>query len=136
QLDRSAEDRIRKFAGRGERLELVSEVAAEQVVDDGQNLRTGAVVQGQRPQVGRLVASLAEDLHVGMPEPVDRLELVSDEEDLLLARAAGEEVDQLALQAVRVLELVDHDRAEAELLACADRLVVAQKIASAELEIL
>ena len=43
----------------------------------------------------------------------------------------GEEIDELALEAVRVLELVDHDRAEAQLLAVADRLVVAEEVARA-----
>src|SRR5207247_9330830 len=48
---------------------------------------------------------------------------------------AGDEVDQLALQAVRVLELVDHDRTETELLPLADRFVVAQQVPGAQLEI-
>jgi hypothetical protein len=39
---------------------------------------------------------------------------------------ARDQVDQLALQTVRVLELVDHDRAEAELLACAHVVVRTQ----------
>ena len=68
-----------------------------------------------------------------MAEPVDRLELVPDEEPLVVARTAGDQVDELALQPVGVLELVDHDRPEAELLALADRLVVTQQIARAEL---
>ena len=40
------------------------------------------------------------------------------------------------MQAVRVLELVDHDRAEAQALALADLRVVAQQVARVELEIL
>ena len=78
-----------------------------------------------------LVAALLEDLDVGVQEAVDRLELVADEEQLV----AGDEVDQLALQPVRVLELVDADLAEAELLARADLLVVAQQVAGSELEV-
>src|SRR5262249_53297549 len=67
-------------------------------------------------------------------EAVDRLELVADEEPL--ASLSGDEVDQLALEPVRVLELVDHDRAEPKLLALANRLVVAQKVTGAQLQIL
>src|SRR5262249_6240375 len=82
----------------------------------------------------RRLAPLAEHLHVGMPEAVDRLELVADEEPL--AARAADQVDQLALQAVRVLELVDHHRAEAQLLALADRRVVAQEVACTQLQVL
>src|SRR4029453_17114813 len=42
--------------------------------------------------------------------------------------------DQLALEPVRVLELVDADLPEAQLLARADRLVVAEQVASPQLE--
>ena len=70
-----------------------------------------------------------------MPEAVDGLELVPHREDL------GEvgmchEVDQLALQAVRVLELVDHDHAKAQLRRLADLGVVTEQVARGELEIL
>src|SRR2546428_13987475 len=71
-----------------------------------------------------------------MPEPVDRLKLVADEENFLLAGPAGEEVDQLALQPIRVLELIDHHGPEPELLAGANRGVVAQEVARAELQVL
>ena len=104
------------------------------MVDGGEHLGARAVVERQGQQrVGRL-APLPEDGHVRVPEAVDRLELVTDEEDL--GRGAGEQVDELALEPVRVLELVDHDRGEAELLALADLLVVAEQVARAELEIL
>ena len=66
-----------------------------------------------------------------MPEAVDRLELVADEEELLRV----ELVDDLALEAVRVLEFVDHDRAEAKTLAPADVVVSRQEIARAQLEV-
>ena len=135
ELDGRSEHRVGKLAGRGERLKLVAEVAAEEVVDDGKNLRPRAVVHRQRQHaVRRVRAPLAEDLHVRVPEPVDRLELVADEE--ALRAVASDQVDQLALETVRVLELVDHDRAEAQLLACADRVVVAEQIARTQLEIL
>ena len=77
---------------------------------------------------------LAEDLHVGVAEAVDRLELVADEEPLRVR--PGQQVDELALEPVRVLELVDHDRAEAQPLALAQALVVAQQVAGVQLEIL
>ena len=135
QLDRRAEDGIGKFPRGCERLELVAEVTAEQVVDDGEHLRPRAVVHRQRQHAlagGR--APLAEDLDVGVPEPVDRLELVADDETL--GPCTGDQVDQLALEPVRVLELVHHDRAEAPLLLRADRLVVAQQVAVEQLEVL
>jgi hypothetical protein len=105
------------------------------MVDDGEHLRPRAVVHRQRqhPVAGR-IAPFAEHLHVGMAEAVDRLELVADEE--ALTAGAGDQVDQLALQPVRVLELIDHERTEAQLLALADRRVVAQKVARAQLQIL
>src|SRR5439155_307330 len=71
-----------------------------------------------------------------MAEAIDRLELVADEETFVITRPTGEEIDQLALQPVRVLELVDHDRTEAQLLSLSDRLVVPQKIARAQLQVL
>ena len=86
----------------------------------------------QRQHVADRLAPLLEDLDVGVAEAVDRLELVPDEEELV----ARDQVDHLALEAVRVLELVDADLPEAQLLALADRVVVAQQVARAELEIL
>src|SRR4029434_7095503 len=72
------------------------------------------------------------DLDVGVPEAVDGLELVADEEQVI----RGEEVDELALEAVRVLELVDENRAEAPALSLADRRLVAQQVPRGELEVL
>ena len=134
QLDRRPEHRVRELAGGGEGLELVPELGAEEMVDDGEQLRPRAVVAGQRQQRLGLCAALAEHLHVGVAEAVDRLELVADEEPLRLG--AGEEVDQLALESVRVLELVDHDRPEAELLALPQLVVVAQQVARPQLQVL
>ena len=71
-----------------------------------------------------------------MAEAVDRLELVADEEALVIPQPAGKQIDQLALQPVRVLELVDHDRPEPQLLFLANRGVVSQEIACAELQVL
>ena len=83
----------------------------------------------------RRLAPLAEHGDVGVPEAVDRLELVADEEELLLG-AGAEEVDEVGLEAVRVLELVHHDRAEAELLGLPDRDVLAQELPRPQLQVL
>ncbi len=53
----------------------------------------------------------AEDLEVGVPEAVDRLVLVADGEEARLGPAKL--LDQVELDAVRVLELVDHQVLEA-----------------------
>ena len=133
QLDRGPEGRIGEAAGGVERLEGVAEVGREEVVDHLEHLGPRAVVLRQRQDAADLLASLAEDLDVRVPEAVDGLELVPDEEQLgVLAR---EKVDQLALEAVRVLELVHHDRAEAPALALADLLVVAQELAREQLQV-
>ncbi len=136
QLDRMAEDRVGELARRRERLEAVAELGLEEVVHGREHLGPRAVVLRQRQPLRRRRAALAEDVHVGVPEPVDRLELVADEEDVLRRRPAREQVDELALERVRVLELVDHDRPEAELLGLADPLVVAEEVAREELEVL
>ena len=49
-----------------------------------------------------------------MAEAIDRLELVADREDFgeIVVR---DEIDELALEAIRVLELVDHDHPEPKL---------------------
>src|SRR5262249_24090290 len=117
------------------RLVAVAERGAEEVVDRREHLGARAVVRGQRQPLRRSLAPRAEDVDVRMTERVDRLELVADEEQILLG-AAGEEVDQLALERVRVLELVDHDRAEAQLLRLAHAHVVGEEIASQELQVL
>ena len=132
QLDRRAECGILEAPGRGERLERVAEVRGEQVVDHLQHLGSRAVVLRQREDAARGLAPLAEDLDVRMPEAVDGLELVSYEEQVL----GREKVDQLALEPVRVLELVHEHRAEAPALALADLGLVAQQVAGGQLEVL
>ena len=102
------------------------------MVDHLEHLGPRAVVLGQRQHAPRCLAPLAEDLDVRVPEAVDRLELVAHEEQVL----GREQVDELALQAVRVLELVDEDGAEAPALALADRRLVAQEVARRQLEVL
>ena len=70
-----------------------------------------------------------------MTEAVDRLELVADREDV---RQIGmrDEIDELALEAVRVLELVHHDHPEAELRLLPDGVVVAQEVPGSQLQVL
>ena len=135
QLDGVPEDRIGELTAARERLVGV-ELGSEQVVDGAQHLGSRAVVPRERqPLRGRLTA-LAEHGHVGVAEPVDRLELVADEEHVRVGAVAAEQVDDVALQAVRVLELVDHDLAEAQLLRLADVGVVAQQVADEQLQVL
>ena len=134
-----AEDRVGELARGRERLVAVAELLAEEVVDGGEHLGPRAVVLRQRQPQRRALAALAEDRDVGVPEAVDRLELVADEEHIARAQGSGapaQQVDDVALQPVRVLELVDHDRAEAQLLRLADLGVVAQQVARVELEVL
>jgi hypothetical protein len=162
QLDGLAEDRVRELARGGERLEVVAEVAPEEVVDRREHLRARAVVAGEHEPAALRLAPLAEHLDVGVTEAVDRLELVADDEDVpqhgpgrrsaasgvrrrrswappggsLSRPGAGEEVDQVALESVRVLELVHHDRAEAERLLVADLRMLAKEVPREELEVL
>ncbi len=70
-----------------------------------------------------------------MAEGVDRLELVADVEDLLLD-PGGDEIDEVALERVRVLELVDHDRAEPQLLGLSHPRVRGEEIAGEQLQVL
>ena len=135
QLDRVPEDGVRELGRGGERLVLVAECAGEEVVDRGEHLRARAVVAREREQVRGLRSALAEDLDVRVPEAVDRLELVADREHLRRLRVRRE-IDELALEPVRVLELVDHDQPEAEPDGVAHALVVAQEVPRGELEIL
>jgi len=134
QLDGGPERRVGEAARGVERLEGLAEVRCEQVVDHVEHLGARAVVLGQREHAADLLAPLAEDLDVGVPEAIDRLELVADEEQLRVL--ACEKIHELALEAVRVLELVDHDRLEAPALAPADLLVVAKELAHEKLEVL
>ena len=129
-----AEDGVGELDRGGQLLELAAEVRAEEVVDRGEHLRPRAVVVREREERLRGRAALAEDRDVGVPEAVDRLELVADEEELRLRRP--QQLDDLGLERVRVLELVDEDLAEAELLALADLGMRAEEVARLELEIL
>ncbi len=136
QLDRMAEDRIGELARGGELLVAVAELLAEEVVDRGEHLGPRAVVARERQALGGALAAIAEHVDVGVAEAVDRLELVADEEHVALQVAAAQQVDQIALEPVRVLELVDHDRAEPKLLRLAHGGVVREQVAREELQVL
>ena len=97
-----------------------------------EHLGPRAVVLGQGEHAARGFAALAKDFDVRVPEAVDGLKLVADEEEVL----GGEQVDQLALEPVRVLELVHEHRAEAPALAVADRRVIPEEVPRVQLEIL
>ena len=86
-------------------------------------------------RVGDCCAALAKDLEIGVPEAVDRLELVAHGEDLGEIGVRNE-VDELALQPVRVLELVHHDQPEPQLGRLTDSRVVPEQVARRELQVL
>ena len=104
------QDLLGRIAG-GERVEAVQKDGAERVrrVQD-RRLRAEIAPEGEnvrRSGGARLAPALAEDLEIGIAEPVDGLVLVADREELGVGAAEG--FDELQLDAVRVLELVDHD---------------------------
>jgi hypothetical protein len=76
-------------------------------------------------------AARAEDLDVGVSEAVDGLRLVADGEQVV----ALQRLENVELQAVRVLELVDHDQREAGGPARAQGRVRGEQIAHAQLEV-
>ena len=115
-----------------QRREALAELGPEGRVEHVQQLLAAAEVDRQPAHLTRveLVRPAAEDVHVGVPEAVDRLELVADREQVVaLERPQDAELDR-----VRVLELVDHDQLEALGPACAGRLVV-EEVAGAQLEV-
>jgi len=78
---------------------------------------------------------VSEHGDVRVPEAVDRLELVADDEDVLVV-THRKQVDELALESVGVLELVHHDQAESQLRLLAYGLVVAEQVTRGELKVL
>src|SRR5207248_906722 len=100
ELDRMAENRIGELARGGERLVAVTKLLPEQMVDSGEHLWPRAVVQRQRKSLLRQLAALTEHGNVGVPEAVDRLELVADGEDVDLPRPGEQQVDDVRLQPV------------------------------------
>src|SRR5207237_10589319 len=109
ELDRRSEDWVGKVARGRERLELVAEIGAEEVVDCGEDFGARPVVESQRQYGARLVAPLAEDVHIGVPEAVERLELVTDKEQFI----AGDQIDHVALTTDRLMTLCNLIRPDA-----------------------
>jgi hypothetical protein len=85
---------------------------AEDLVGEGQDLRRRTVVRVNRvDQRARMAVREGHDvLPVGAAPGVDALGVIADGHDLVFA---GEQVDDAALQAVGVLELIHQDVAEA-----------------------
>ena len=130
-----AEDRIVEVPAARKRL-IPVELVREQVVDRAENLGSRAVVPRKREALRSRCPALTEHGDIGVAEAVDRLELVTDIEHVGVLTVAAQQVDDVALEAVRVLELVDHDLPEAELLELPDRSVVAQEVTHEQLEVL
>jgi hypothetical protein len=91
-------------------------------------------------RVGECRSRRAEGRHVRTTEPVDRLLLVADEQDVGVERrcrvrvvecvrvGAGEQLDQLPLFVVRILHLVDHHVVELVPDGVAERGLLAEEI--------
>ena len=88
-------------------------IAGHHAVRDLQYLRGGPVVLLQADDLGprEVVRERQERLHVGAPEPVDRLVIVTDGTDVGIA--TRQQAQELELSPVRVLILVHEQRAEA-----------------------
>ena len=141
QLDRCA------LAGRGRKLRCgadpqravgVAEQCRAECVDGADHLGARAEVAAQLHPLGvgpRRDRSplLAEDLEIGMAESVDRLQLVADRHQLTPRPA--QRLHQAQLQAVGVLELVDHQVAETRTVGGAD-LTSLQQPRGEDLEVL
>ncbi len=118
-----AEHRVREIARRCELLVVLTELLAEKMVDRSKHLRARAVVEGQRQVLRGALAAVAE------------YGIVADKEHIVRPRPGSKQVDDVALQTVGVLELVDHQRAEAQLLRLAHLLVVLQELAREQLQV-
>ena len=124
----------RRLDARHERREALPHPLRERRVDDVEDLRMRAEVDGQRERaagLGEAGAAGAEDADVRVAEAVDRLQLVADHE----LRRAGEEVEELDLERVGVLELVDEHPLEALAQRVADARRVAEQVAGQQLEV-
>ena len=125
---------------RRQRLESVEQAPADRV-GRRDELGRGAEVPGQRQRLTVGLLALLEaavlaavDLDVRVPEPVDRLELVADQEEAGVRPA--QLLDQPQLQAVRVLELVDHQVVELLAVALPQGVGVGEELDRLQLEVL
>ena len=96
-------------AARREAREALLEDGADRRPPAAGRLRKLRVSARLAPRREQQLGALAEDRHLGVPEAVDRLELVPDGEQVL----ALERAQDLELAAVGVLELVHHQQLEA-----------------------
>ena len=102
---------------------------------DLEDLWARAKVDPQRlalAAAGELLATSLEQLHVGVPEAVDRLLCVADREQV----RARDQLDQLELDAIGVLELIDHDPLKAARVALAQLGGGAKQLERQQFEIL
>ena len=133
---RHARRLARARVGLPQRLEPSSNASLEGEVEHVQQLAAAAevvrdarLVPGSRPP--RLAPS-PEDADVGVAEAVDRLVRVADREQVVPL----EQLEDRALQPVRVLELVDHHVLEALAVVLAQAGLVDQQVAREQLEVL
>ena len=106
ELDGRGRLRGRERRGRDERpVGALVEEPAEELVDERQHRSARAEVSRQRARSRSPVTAGPEEPHVGVAKAVDRLELVADEDTV--ARLRRDQIEQPALQAVRVLKLID-----------------------------
>jgi hypothetical protein len=118
----------------GQQRDEVTQPLLEDAVHDVQQRCPAAVVAGQRKRLaggGQRGPALPEQLHVGVAEPVDRLELVADREQVVpLQRCEDRE-----LARVRVLELVDHQQREPLRPRLADTCVLVEHASREQLQV-
>ncbi len=110
------------------------EALGEDGVDDVEQPGTAAEVVSQRQAAAallQLIAPFAKEAHVGVPEAVDRLQLVADREQVL----AIERAQDRELARIRVLELVDHQQLEALRPGRAHGLALEQQALSEQLQV-
>ena len=132
ELDRRLRDRLdRTQRVRWLEVALV-EALAEDVADHRQQLGSRAIAAGQGEAQRGGLAPRAEELDIGVAEAVDRLAGVAHEDPLAVGPDEG--VQQTALQAVRVLELVHEHEIEALAYLAAD-LRALEQLAGTLLEV-
>ncbi len=117
-----------------ERRVAVAKSLPEDGVDDVEDRRAAAEVLREREapaEAFELVAARSEQVHVGVPEAVDRLQLVPDGEQVLLLELG----EDRKLARVCVLELVDHQQLETLGETPAHALAPLEQITRVELQI-
>lgn len=115
-VGRERPDVERHLAARPHRLErlgVAGLVVSDDVVAEADDARGRAVVGVERDDAGagKGVPEPEDIFAPGAAEPIDRLVVVADGHQV--GALAREQADQLVLQPARILELVDHDEAEA-----------------------